>query len=379
MIREISIPVMDQTTESVVIIGWLVAEGDSVQKGDVLCEIETEKATVEIEATAEGVLRKILIEKGMEIPPLTVVALIGPFDEPLPDIDPYYRTSRAKAQAMPAQSALVIPKPTAPRATRPRKIVASPRAKRLARELRVDLTTVQGSGPNGRIQEDDVRAAKEKEAPTPSGSRLTQAKAERVSQSWQTIPHFYTAITVDMSQIVQAKAEADGTMTYTDYIALAIARTLGQHPALNAHWQDGGPVKLPTVHLGIVAQTERGLVIPAVRDIQDRSLTEIAGERARLVEQARAGKLEAAALIGPTFTLSNVGPGHIDHFTAVISPPQVAILTVGSIRPRPLVVGDELVIRPTATFTLAVDHRAIDGRQAAVFLEQLKENLESSK
>ncbi len=370
MIHEVIIPVMDQTTASVVLTHWLLAEGAIVKQGDVICKIETDKATVEIEATADGILGKALIETGTQIPPLTVVALIADPNEPLPNIDPYYRTNRAKPQNVPVMSVQV-----APTFTLPQRIIASPRAKRLAEEHGLDLATIQGSGPNGRIQEEDVLQAITQPGPT-QATRNTQAKVERVSQSWQTIPHFYTAITIDMSRVVTAKSEAGGQITYTDYMVSALVHTLPQHPTLNGHWQKGGLVALPEIHLGLVVQTERGLVIMTLPDMQHRSLTEIASQRARLVDQARAGKLDATAMTEPTFTLSNVGHGHIDHFTAIISPPQVAILSVGSIQARPWVVGLELVVRPTAIFTLGVDHRAIDGRQAAAFLEQLKNNLE---
>lgn len=203
--------------------------------------------------------------------------------------------------------------------------------------------------------------------------RITQAKAERVAESWRTIPHFYTSITVDLTQIAAHKAS---DKTYTDFFALAIARTLQQHPALNGHWKDGKLVTCGAIDLGIVVQTERGLVIPVLRDLQQLSLEELALERGRVVEQARAGKLSASAMTEATFTLSNVGAGHIDSFTAIINPPQVAILSVGSVLTRPLAVGNRLLIHPTAVFTLGVDHRAIDGRQAAAFLESLKVNLE---
>ena len=197
-----------------------------------------------------------------------------------------------------------------------------------------------------------------------------------MSQSWATIPHFYTFITVDMSRAVERQAELGKDYTCTDLIAQATARSLARYPALNGHWNEGGPALSVDIHLGLVVETERGLVIPTLRDLQDRNLHEIAAARAKLVRQALAGNMGAQAMTAATFTLSNIGSGHIDHFTAIINPPQLAILTMGSILPRALVVDDELVVRPTATFSVGVDHRAIDGRTAAGFLESLKSTLE---
>ena len=210
--------------------------------------------------------------------------------------------------------------------------------------------------------------------------RLARAKAERVSQSWRTIPHFYMSITIDLSKVVQRKASAATSktrLTYTDFIAEALVKTLAQHPAFNGHWQNDELVVSSEIRLGLVVQTERGLVIPAMSDLRGRTLDDLAAERERLVQQANTGALNAAAMVEPTFTLSNVGPGHIDDFTAIISPPQVAILSVGSVQPRPLIDNGALVVRTAATFTLAADHRALDGRQSAAFLETLKIALES--
>lgn len=380
MTHQVKIPVMDQTTETVTLAAWLVQEGAAVKSGDVLCEIETEKATVEINAPADGIVRKIFVEKGAEIPPKTVVALIGDANEALPDVDPFYQTARAKlaavAAAPAAQSAVAAP------TAAPTKVIASPRARKLAEDNGIDLSKLTPGGPDGRIVEDDVKAAiqtkasKPASADTPSG-KIARAKAERVSLSWQTIPHFYMSVTADLSQIVAAKDKAGKSFTFTDYFVVALAKTLTKHPQLNGYWEDNAASLVLDVRVGIVVQTERGLLIPALRDVRHRSVREIAAEREQVVSQALAGKLSGDVLAEPTFTISNVGAGHIDSFTAIISPPQLAILSVGSVMPRPVVVGETLVVRPTATFTLGVDHRAIDGKQSAAFLEELKQNLES--
>lgn len=373
MVSEVTIPVMDQTTETVVLTGWLLQEGEAVRAGQVVCEIETDKATVEITAPADGVLRKILVAAGTQVPPRTVVALVGAADEPLPEVDPFYRTARAEAAPAPLAA------PTTPmRVERPpaQKIIVSPRARRLAEAHNLDLSTVQGTGPGGRIQEEDVQQALAATAEPAAGGRAAQAKAERVSAAWQTIPHFFTAMTVDLTRVAAAKAAGPSGVTYTDYFALALGRTLPDHPDLNGYWKADALERAAEVRLGLVVEAEHGLVIPALADLRGRTLDDIAAERERVVTQARAGKLSGAAAGTPTFSLTNVGPGHIDAFTAIISPPQVAMLTAGSVQRRPMVVGEAVVARLTVTFTLCADHRAVDGRQAARFLEQLKQTLE---
>lgn len=380
MASEVIIPIVDQTSDEFILLRWLKAEGDEVRAGEPLCEVEASKAVVEVEAPADGLLRRILVEAGTSVSPLAVVALIADADEALPTISAPSSGRQPEASAptlRPTVEALAGAGEPETASASGQRIVASPRAKRMAAEHGVDLATIRGTGPNGRILEDDVRNAV-KTVHLGAKARATLAKAQRVSQSWQTIPHFYTTITVDWSTIVERKRRASGHVTYTDYLALAIAATLKRHPTLNGYWENDGLITLPDVNLGLVVQTERGLVIPVLRTLSDRSLEEIAQTRARLVEQAHAGNLPAAVLHGATFTLSNVGAGHIDQFTAIISPPQVAILSVGSVEPRPFVAGAELAVRPTAILTLGVDHRAIDGRQAAAFLEDLKQTLEAN-
>ena len=390
---EVVVPVMDETTESVLLSRWLKQEGDAIHRGDVICEVETEKASVEIEAYGEGLLRKRLIDAGTQIPPRTVIALIGPADAVLPNIDPYYQTSKAApptvSEPMPAATtgSTVTTEPSK------KEVKISPRARRLAEDNGIDWATLTGSGPDDRIVEDDIKAAIQRKAmpalaPStaaarshdPLATRLAQAKAERVSQSWRSIPHFYMSITIDLSKVVQRKATADTSktrLTYTDFMAEALAKTLAQHPMFNGHWQNDAFVASSEIRLGLVVQTERGLIIPAMRDLRGRTLEDMAAERKRLVQQALMGSLSATAMSEPTVTLSNVGPGHIDAFTAIISPPQVAILSVGSVQPRPMVDNGTLVVRTAAVVTLGADHRAIDGRQSAAFLETLKAMLES--
>lgn len=377
MVSELAIPVMDQTTVSVNLTHWLKQVGEAVAAGEAVCEIETDKATVEVPAPAAGILRKILIPAGKDVPPRTVVALIADAAEPLPEIDPYYRLRQSSNMDTQPTRAAEPPRPLAQR------VIISPRARRLADEHKLDLATVTGTGPGGRILEEDVQAAlaaKPTEAAKPAAARAAQSKAERVSRSWQTVPHFYLTVTVDLTHLTALKAAAGSGTTFTDFFAVALGHILPAHAGLNGFWNNDSSTyeAVAEIRLGLVVEAEHGLIIPALSDLRGRTLAAIAAERAQVVAQARAGKLAAGALAAPTFTLSNVGPGHVDHFTAIISPPQVAILSVGSVQVQPLVVGDQVLARPAATFTIGVDHRAVDGRQAARFLEDLKQELENN-
>ena len=377
MITEVIVPVLDQTTTEVRLVNWIKNEGDAVISGEVVCEIETEKATVEIESPKAGTLRKILIEADTNIPPLTVVALVSDTDDALPDIDPYYKvkTEQPKATNATPPSASSVQSGENKRNERDARIISSPRARRLADENNIDIASISGTGPRGRILESDVKQILDNTR-NRSDPRAAQAAANRVSESWTTIPHFFTAITVDMSALISKTKQKGIGYTYTDFIILAIAESVTSQPAVNGIWEHGTATIMDSTHLGLVVQTKTGLVIPTLTDIQNHSIDEIALNRSKLVKQAHDGKLTATAMTPATLTLSNIGQGHIDHFTAIISPPQLAILSAGSIQKKPMVVANEIVIKPTATFILGADHRAIDGILAAAFLESVKINLE---
>lgn len=377
MITEVIVPVLDQTTTEVRLINWIKNEGDAVTSGEVICEIETEKATVEIESPKAGTLRKILIEADTNIPPLTVVALVSDNDDALPDINPYYKVKLEQPKTTDTSPTSVSSAQSGENkhSEKDARVISSPRARRLAEENNIDIASIAGSGPRGRILESDVKKILDN-TPKKSDYRAAQATANRVSESWTTIPHFYTSITVDMSALI-SKTEQKGTgYTYTDFIILAIAESVTSQPTVNGIWENETATITDFTHLGLVVQTKTGLVIPTLADIQNHSIDDIAQKRSLLVKQAHDGKLTATAMTPATLTLSNIGPGHIDQFTAIISPPQLAILSTGSIQTKPMVVANEIVIKPTATFVLGSDHRAIDGILAAAFLESLKYNLE---
>ena len=374
---EVTVPVMDETTESVTVAGWLVVEGSAVSNGETLCQVETDKATVDIETTVAGVLRRQLVKTGDVVPPLTVVALVGDPHEPLPTVDPFYRTRARSATPVLEKAQPVSASPTSASAPS----VASPRARRLARELGVDLSKVSGTGRGGRIRDEDVVAATATAAVLPGEgwTKRRRAEADRVSRSWQTIPHFFMSTTVDMSRIAREKETSGPLVTYTDYIARAVIRALQGQPRLNAHWSENGPLLCEEIRLGIIVDTPTGLLIPTLPAATSLpTVQSLSRSRAALVENARAGRLASGASAEPTFTITNLGPGPVERFTAIISPPQVGILAIGSIAARPLVLDGLVVARPTVTLTLACDHRAVDGRIAAAFLSEVQEALETA-
>ena len=381
MVHEVIIPVVDQTTTSVILASWHVKEGAAIKRGEIICEIETEKATVQIEAPVDGIVRKIFIQPGTEIPPRTVVAIVAEAEDSVPNIDPFYLTSRAQLDPAPAvldAESMSVPSGITARSAKSDKLLVSPRARRLAEDNGVELSVITPASTDGRIVENDIIRFLASASMT-HVQRTSHAKADRVSRSWTTIPHFYMTITADLSGIMVAKKRTGHSVTLTDYFIFALGQALENHPALNGTWQSSGPVIVPELRIGLVVQTERGLLIPTLRDARRRTVEEIAVERASLVRQALSGTLNGDALAPSTFTVSNVGAGQIDFFTAIINPPQLAILSIGSVLPRPVVVGSLLEVRPTAGITLGVDHRAIDGRQSALFLDELKGHLETDK
>ena len=284
MITEVIVPILDQTTTEVRLVNWIKNEGDAVISGEVVCEIETDKATVEIESPKAGTLRKILIEADTNIPPLTVVALVSDTDDALPDIDPYYKvkTQQPKATNATPTSASSVQSGENKRNERDARIISSPRARRLADENNIDIASISGTGPRGRILESDVKQILDNTR-NRSDPRAAQAAANRVSESWTTIPHFFTAITVDMSALISKTKQKGVGYTYTDFIILAVAESVTSQPAVNGIWEHGTATIMDSTHLGLVVQTKTGLVIPTLTDIQNHSIDEIALNRLSLI------------------------------------------------------------------------------------------------
>jgi pyruvate dehydrogenase E2 component (dihydrolipoamide acetyltransferase) len=418
---EVKLPRLGQGMEAGTIVRWLKSEGDKVAKGDPLYELDTDKVTQEVEAEADGVLLKIVVGDG-EVDVGTTVGVIGAEGEEVsieapapaaPDAEAEEPAEEEASSPVRAESGEPSDKlsrgdvaadadgggesdarqaeeaPPAP--AEGGRVKASPLARRIARERGIDLAALTGTGPEGRIVAEDVeRAAAAPAAPAaPAGApppevevvELTSIRrtiARRLTEAWQA-PVFQLTVEVDASELVATRermlelvGEGDVKPTVNDVLTRLVAAALKRHRPVNAHFVDGELRRFSAANVGIAVATANGLVVPVVRDADRLSVLEIARVRADLVSRARDGKLQLQDLEDGTFTISNLGMYGIDQFVAVLNPPQVAILAVGAIAERPLVVEGGLEIAPTMTMTLTCDHRAIDGSEGAEFLQTVK-------
>jgi pyruvate dehydrogenase E2 component (dihydrolipoamide acetyltransferase) len=410
MVHPILMPRPGQMTEECTLLVWHKNEGDQVARGDVLFEIETDKAVMEVEAFDEGVLLRRLVGEGETVAVNTVCAYVGqpgeaiPEASPAPASDPDTATARAPAAARgapPAPAPARTPQAAGGAATAPR---ISPRANRLASELGVDARTLIGSGPDGRIVERDIRAAATGRpvapprpdaaspqapdlAPGSAGddgerqplSRMRQVIAQRMSYSATTAPQFAVTVAVDVTRLVELREElkAAGTsLTVTDFVMVAAARSLVEMPVVNSH-TDGQSVWMRRrVHLGLAVSVPNGLVVVVLRDADHLSLDEIHQRASSLAAAARDGTLPPDEMSGSTFTISNLGMHGVEQFAALINPGESAILAVGSAAREPVVIGDGLGIRWIMRLTLTADHRLVDGELAARFLDDLRGRLQ---
>ncbi len=387
------------------ILQWVKKEGDRVQGGDVLASIETDKAEIELESFGAGVLRKILAADGSTVPVGQLIAVIAEPDEDISGIlsgAPAAAAAKAPAAqeapkppaAGPAPGAAV---PAAP-AAEPGWIPASPIARRLAREHGVDLAQVKGSGPGGRILERDIeaylgaQAQRMAGAEVPAGEREFEDKdlsiirktiASRMVQSKAPIPHFTVTVEVDMGAAMELRKSLNAIeanpekLSVNDIILKATALALQRHPQINATFNTGQIRLYRRVHLGIAVALEDGLIVPVIRECDRKSLGEISREAKALIERARQKKLRPEEYSGGTFAISNLGMYDVVEFTAVIDPAHGAILAVGAIEEKPVVVNGQIVVRPRLRLTGAFDHRIIDGAMGARFLQELKRILEN--
>jgi pyruvate dehydrogenase E2 component (dihydrolipoamide acetyltransferase) len=393
MVTEVILPKMGQTMEEGTIIEWVKKEGDPVERGDLLFVFESDKATLEVEATAQGFLRKILVPVGKTVPILTVVALITrTADE---DIEGY-QAEGPEVQRMEAQVPAL--EPAAGRT------LASPRARKLAREKGVDLALVTGSGPHGRIVERDVLdylTLLPKEAPTPLPAPpmmvptaesvpltgLRRIIAERMAASAHTTARVTVVTEADATAFVEAREQLKAHVAdewgfapgYNDLLGITVARALREFPYMNVRLSaDGQAIEhLPAVNLGMAVDTERGLLVPVIRHADQKGLRAFGTELRALVERARAGKSLPDELTGGTFTITNLGMHEIDVFTPIINLPEAAILGVGRIQAKPVVRDGQIVVRQMWTLSLAFDHRLVDGAPAARFLQRIKQLIEN--
>lgn len=377
-------PALGLAQETGRVLKWLKAQGERVMKGEPLIEIETDKATVEIEAPATGILARVTAAPGGVVPVGEVMAIILAPGEPEPAPVP---AAARPAPAAPAPTGSPPAPPLGPAGTGPappHRMPASPKARRLAQERGVDLSSLSGSGPGGEILATDVLAAPAAVGPrtgktAPLGT-VWRLMAERTTQSWTTAPHFFLLREVNAGPLVawreRFQERFDAEITYTDLLVKGVGIALREHPRLNGRWEEGTVVLNPEINIGVAVAVQDGLVVPVVHRADLVSLAEIAGRRRDLVARARAGKLRPADIRGGTFTISNLGMYGVDAFQAVINPPQAAILAVGRIAPRVMAVGGQPVVAPTMVLSLSCDHRVVDGAGGAKFLDTLVDLME---
>ena len=425
MATEVKLPRLGQGMESGTIVKWLKGEGEPVKKREPLYELDTDKVTQEVEAEADGVLLKIVVDSG-EVEVGKTIAFIGSEGEDVPSgngaapaatedkaddaaeaepeaqeegspaeemDDERERGRQAAAATAEAATSAVADAPVRPDG----RVKASPLARRLAREKGIDIATLSGSGPEGRIVAEDVergavaapKAAPAAAAAVPSGTveeiELTSTRktiARRLTEAWQA-PVFQLTVSVDMTRTLELRErlvarlrDGETKPTVSDLLTKVAAAALLRHPAVNAHFTGDKILRFPAAHVGIAVAAPNGLVVPVIRDADRKTIQEIAADRAALVGRARDGKLQRDDLADGTFTISNLGMFGIEQFVAVLNPPQAAILAVGSTEPKPVVRDGQVEVRPLMSMTITCDHRAIDGADGAEFLRTVKELLE---
>jgi pyruvate dehydrogenase E2 component (dihydrolipoamide acetyltransferase) len=413
-------PALGMAQETGTLIQWLKSAGDEVTKGEPLMEIETDKATVEIEAPASGTLASITAQAGDVIPVGQRIALIlGPGEEmarstqPAPALStsgpsaPTGVTATPVAARLAAEHDLDLTK-IKPDGGQIRKedvlaylgnqnktatstrVLASPKARRLAKERGLDLTTIKGTGPEGAILASDISVLKQSvqsstsqiasESEVLSIPRIWRVMVDRLSQAWMTIPHFYLMREVSASRLVAwreaiQKSSAE-KITYTDLLVKLTAVALRNFPRLNASWQNDSIVLNKEINIGLAVAVEDGLLVPVIHRADEKSLRELAARRTELVARARAGKLSPDELSGGTFTISNLGMYGVDAFNAIINPPQAAILAVSRIADRVVPLNGQPAVQPMVTLSLSCDHRVVDGARGAEFLQALADLIE---
>jgi pyruvate dehydrogenase E2 component (dihydrolipoamide acetyltransferase) len=364
MVTRVVMPKLSLTMKEGTVGRWYKKEGDPVEKDEPLVELTSEKATYDLEAPISGVLRKILVAEGVDVPVNEVLAVIAGPDETFSETE-------------------ILGQASQPAIDSETRILASPAAKRLAREHGVDLSLIKGSGPEGRITEEDVERLlgekrdtlpKVKETIALTGFRKTSA--ERLSMSFRTIPHSTVLMETDVSEasILHAKLQ----VSYTAIIVKAVAKALVEHPIINSSLDENQIRIFEEPNVGVAVATEEGLVVPVVHNAGKKSICEIDTEIKELTAKAKQGKLVREEVSGGTFTITNLGMYGVDFFTPIINPPEAAILGVGAIIEKPTVVNGRIEIKPLMMLSLSYDHRIVDGVPAAEFLQKIKNRIEKS-
>src|SRR4051794_38057733 len=404
MANEVKLPRLGQGMETGNIVKWLKSEGDAVKKGDPLYELDTDKVTQEVEATADGVLLKIAVSEG-EAAVGSVIAFIGEAGEevsvPEPAAAPEAPASTNGASApegdaapveaeAPAQDETPAAEAAAP--SEGGRIKASPLARRIARERGIELSQVRGTGPDGRIVAEDVERAEAKPAAAPAAavpagevesrplSNVRKTIARRLTEAW-TVPAFQLTVDADMTRAnglitKYRELNPDVRITVTDLLTKLCAQALMRHRDMNVQYSEDALLVFPSANVGIAVAAPQGLVVPVVQAADRMSLAQIATARGDLVTRARDGKLRSEDLQGGTFTISNLGMYDVDQFIAVLNPPQASILAVGQTRDMVVPRDGDLHVLPVMTMTITCDHRAVDGATGAEFLKTVKAMLQ---
>ena len=433
MAKDVIMPALGMVQETGTLIQWLKKSGDPVTKGEPLMEIETDKATVEIEAPASGILSSVTAQVGDVIPVGQRIALILAPGESDSSTSP--QTMSASSLQSESNPASVTATPVAARLAaehnldisqiKPNggqirkedvlaylndegkrkndelptvhhsRILASPKARRIARERNLDLATIMGTGPHGAVLAIDLPT----ESPSPFGrptgvlreeargerevittSRIWRVMADRLSEAWRTIPHFYLIREVNASRLVawreSSQKNSAEKITYTDLLVKLTSAALKKYPRLNASWQNDNILLNADINIGLAVAVEDGLLVPVIHHADEMNLTQLASRRAEIVARAKANKLALDDLRGGTFTISNLGMYGVDAFNAIVNPPQAAILAVGRIADRVVPVNGQPAVQPMLTLSLSCDHRVVDGARGAEFLQALADLIE---
>ena len=391
MISEVTMPSMGADMTEGTIVKWLKNEGDEVKRGDKLAEIETDKTVVEMECYNDGILKKIIVQEGQAVPVGDLIAYIGDAGDEVPEGSSNVNNNTAPEST---NSIEIVENQTPNPSPNIGKVKASPIAKKLATELGVDLTSINGSGPGGRITREDVEEASRGSASADSiqGSEdsnsvpltpMRKAIAGVVSKSKSEIPHFYISNSADMSEVIKMRSEFNEKnsvkVSVNDIVLFAVTQALKKFPKFNSSFNDGNLIEHKNINVGMAIALPVGLIVPAVLGCENKSLTEISDSAKDLASRAKGSgsPLTQEENNGATFSVSNLGMFDIDEFVAIIVPPQSAILSVGKANDEVIVKEGNMVISKIMKMTLSVDHRVNDGAEAAMFLGELKEILET--
>lgn len=410
----ITMPALSPTMSEGNLAKWLKSEGDSIESGDVIAEIETDKATMEVEAVDDGVLGKIIVPDGTEgVAVNSVIAVLLEEGESADDIGDIM-AEEAPAPALaetPKEEAPTAPAPKAPSKTPANKsgrVFASPLAKRLAKDAGIDLSTVKGTGPKGRIVKEDVEEAKKAPKPLAATSstvsyddpdikvnlygmaykelpnnNIRKVVAKRLTQAKQEMPHFYLSVDCVLDNLLSARkalntaANGDYKISVNDFVIKAVAMALKAYPAANVSWSDDAIFQYLKSDISVAVSTPSGLITPIVKAAEDKGLKEISTQMKDLAGRARENKLAPEDFQGGSFTISNLGMFGVKSFSPILNPPQGAILAIGAGEQRAVALNGEVKVRTVMTCTLSVDHRCIDGSVGAEFLQFFKRNIEN--